>query len=1163
MEATNLLKQAMEYKQRKLCLIPLASKSKKPWLQNWEKYQGMIADKHQLTQWFSNSENSYCPNIGIVTGTVSKIFVIDIDGEEAQERFQTMMDDLEDKDITYAINNTFKIRTGSGNVNIVLGFDPEEFVGINGGLKNKILWRSGESSHSEIRIKGEGGYIVAPPSIHPNGNRYELVTRLDIITLSKERILKLFYAFGSKKKSHTETVDEDQPLRLLDDETAADVVDILKPYCQPGVRNDFSMYLSGWLRKENVSIESARKVIKGLTEDDEEKQDRFVTLEATYNKADLDDVSGYTGLLTILSNMTSDGEAIRILNQVEKLAFPNKYQSSHDEKGQGNKKQSKKLIELAESNTEHFFNDRCDVPHAKVKVGNHHEIFPIKSRKFESYITKLYFDESYGEKIPAQEALNNAIRVLHAKTEFGCQRETVHLRSAWETNGEIYYDLTDEEWRQIKITKNGWHIIRSNDSKLLFTRFNQTSQLEPDRDYCSDIFDKYLNLMNISDSQHRLLIKVITICSFIPDIPHPICIPYGEQGSCKSTFCKFQKRLIDPSKIDLLTIPKDKSEFVQQLHHNYLVVYDNIRYLPPWFSDEVCKAVTGVGNSKRRLYSDDDDVIVNYKRCIIINGINNNLTEPDALDRSVLIELERINSKSRKEEARVELEFEEFRPKLLGYIFDILVKALQIKSELKLSQLPRMADFAVWGEAIARAMNYKPLEFIEAYNNNIGMQNIEVIESNQLAQAMVKFVLSWYDEDKRACWTSQTSKVLENLNKIAQTYSIDTTNREWPRASNSLTKRLRPLLTNLREGLGIHIMLGRTTTGSNKNKNISIIRIRKESPPSPPSPPPLQDRPLNLGESSGGSTVGGDSASTEQHVSPPQRVQNHAQNLESGGSRGSGGFIATLHKEAFKNNDTHHHPLPDRYVAFDFEWTSTKADHQDLINTQIQLAAAAFVDNLGNSLVLHISDFYGSDNPEYGLIVRINQELMKYDYSIGWYSTGVAVYHEDAQEHIDGFDSDLAFLHSRCIANDIYSIVDVNTKVPYIRGKKHIDLHSVFAKPMVQSTIFKNSYRTLKLDEVSKAVLEDADGKELGKYNGLTGKQVHNLPMEEQKKYVLRDAELVMRLSQHNNFEVLDAMESISEITGLDFDKVCRTGLSTWWTAIYDQGIINGECKLC
>jgi hypothetical protein len=85
--------------------------------------------------------------------------------------------------------------------------------------------------------------------------------------------------------------------------------------------------------------------------------------------------------------------------------------------------------------------------------------------------------------------LNNAIRVLYAKTEFGDQREIVHLRLAWGPKGEIYYDLTDEEWRQIKISKDCWQIIKSEDSELLFTRFNQAPLLEPDRDYSSDIFE--------------------------------------------------------------------------------------------------------------------------------------------------------------------------------------------------------------------------------------------------------------------------------------------------------------------------------------------------------------------------------------------------------------------------------------------------------------------------------------------------------------------------------------------------------------------------------------------------------------------------------------------------------------------------------------------------
>jgi len=49
---------------------------------------------------------------------------------------------------------------------------------------------------------------------------------------------------------------------------------------------------------------------------------------------------------------------------------------------------------------------------------------------------------------------------------------------------------------------------------------------------------------------------------------------------------------------------------------------------------------------------------------------------------------------------------------------------------------------------------------------------------------------------------------------------------------------------------------------------------------------------------------------------------------------------------------------------------------------------------------------------------------------------------------------------------------------------------------MVQTTIFKNAYRTLRLHEVSKVVLATNDNNiEVGKYRGLTGEDIQTLQL--------------------------------------------------------------------
>lgn len=503
---------------------------------------------------------------------------------------------------------------------------------------------------------------------------------------------------------------------------------------------------------------------------------------------------------------------------------------------EGHQSAAEFLIKLIQNNTNNFqlFKDQYNIAYAIVNIKDHFEILSIEGTRYKRYLSKLYYDICDG-KIANAETINSVVQILQATAEFEGKTIPLHLRVAWSENKDaIYYDLTDEKRRCIKITKGDGWIIVENQLTVLFTRHpHHLPQVEPTHFYHEKIFDEFINSINIKNEKYKLLIKVYIITLLIPDISHPILLPHGEKGSAKSTLQKKIKLIIDPSILNILTINNDKTEFIQQLSHNWLAFYDNVRYEPRWLSDESCKASTGIASSKRKLYTDDEDKIYNYKRCLSFSGIIVIFTEPDILDRSIKIELERIDDKVNIPEEKILANLKQQLPQLLGYIFDTLSKAIQVKDSLSLDRLPRMADFALWGEAIARVIGYKPLEFLDAYYQNIGESNIEVIESDGFADTLIKLFNSYNSE---ICWISSPKIFINKIKEYAEKNDIDTS--KFPKSTNSLTRRLRKIKSNLRDGLGIEVTIERITSGKgNKNLfNTTLVKIRKTSPVSPTSP---------------------------------------------------------------------------------------------------------------------------------------------------------------------------------------------------------------------------------------------------------------------------------------------------------------------------------------
>ena len=202
--------------------------------------------------------------------------------------------------------------------------------------------------------------------------------------------------------------------------------------------------------------------------------------------------------------------------------------------------------------------------------------------------------------------------------------------------------------------------------------------------------------------------------------------------------------LVDPSITKTFTFPRDTNEFIQQLSHNYIVYYDNVSVIQEWISDLLCRAVTGSSFSKRALYTNDEDFYYSFMRKLGINGIDLAKINADLSDRSITIKPERIDKLDRVKLKKIWNQFNALKPRLLGYIFNILSKVLKYKrnhGEIKHPNgLNRMADWEEYAEIISRCMGYPDGELQRVYQENINKQVDDAIASSQLCMAVIELV---------------------------------------------------------------------------------------------------------------------------------------------------------------------------------------------------------------------------------------------------------------------------------------------------------------------------------------------------------------------------------------------------------------------------------------
>ncbi len=165
-ETMNRLDAALEYRGRGYSVIPIhhlvgdrcscenrtcESQGKHPRVK-WEEYQARTATEDEINTWWTRWPRG---NIGIVTGAISGLVILDVDGKAGLESLNGRQ-----------LPPTPVVRTGGGGWHYWFQYP-------GGTIRNFARKLPG------VDLRGDGGLVVAPPSSHLSGNQYEWLVGLE------------------------------------------------------------------------------------------------------------------------------------------------------------------------------------------------------------------------------------------------------------------------------------------------------------------------------------------------------------------------------------------------------------------------------------------------------------------------------------------------------------------------------------------------------------------------------------------------------------------------------------------------------------------------------------------------------------------------------------------------------------------------------------------------------------------------------------------------------------------------------------------------------------------------------------------------------------------------------------------------------------------------
>ena len=266
------------------------------------------------------------------------------------------------------------------------------------------------------------------------------------------------------------------------------------------------------------------------------------------------------------------------------------------------------------------------------------------------------------------------------------QPVTPHLRIA-EYRGSLFLDLGRADGATVCMWPGGWQVVTR--PPVLFARTPMTGELPIPVGGGS--LDGTRGLINVRGTDEWALYIACRVASLFPGITHPVELFSGLAGVAKTATTRNTANWVDPSEV-MIPVPRDGRTWAAIAGSRYVLPVDNVSYIPPWWSDLLCKAASGDGWVDRALYTDGDVFVSKFLAVILLNGITFGALRGDLADRIVGHVL--VRPPSYRSDDELAWQWAQTHPASLGWLLDRACETFADMAHVPVPGTDRLARFS-------------------------------------------------------------------------------------------------------------------------------------------------------------------------------------------------------------------------------------------------------------------------------------------------------------------------------------------------------------------------------------------------------------------------------------------------------------------------------------